>query len=203
MKHFYIFFTVLFILTSCQDSTKEKELELKIRELELRERAIQNRKTPQQEIEKKEEVILPEKLPSKKSVDVLEFGNATIKGTNVIIRTSHSTKSKPKGSFKPNETVVILDEYNPGNSREAITKRKISLYNNSGHQIYSLNPGKAVEVINESYGNYEVIFVHPDYGRLRASINENDLEFITGDAWYKVRRRNGEIGWVFSKFVSR
>jgi hypothetical protein len=126
---------------------------------------------------------------------------ASITGTNVIIRESYSTTSKKLGNFDTNETVKILDEYYPSNSNEAIVAHPINLSNSSGQVVYTLPKGKAVKIISRNNTKVNVSFSHTDYGTLTADVNYSSLESIAGEKWYKVRRNNGETGWVFSKYV--
>jgi hypothetical protein len=127
---------------------------------------------------------------------------ASITGTNVIIRESHSTTSAKLGNFDTNETVKILDEYYPSNNNEAIVATPIHLLNSSGKVVYTLPKGKAVKIISRNSGKVQVSFYHSEYGTLTANINNYDLESIAGEKWYKVKRNNGQTGWVFSKFVN-
>ena len=131
------------------------------------------------------------------------FGNAIIKGNRVIFRESFSTTSKSIGNLNNNESILILDEYSPENYDEAITKRTIRLYNSVGESVHSLPKGKAVQILSEDDNEYNVLFKHPTLGNLNATIIASDLEFISGEKWYKIKRSNGDIGWVFSKFVNR
>jgi len=132
------------------------------------------------------------------------FGDATISGTSVIMRSNHSTSAQVKGKFKSNERVLILDEFNPSNnSNEAITKTAVKLTDNNGNYKYRINPGKAVQIVDADEGVYDVKFYDKKYGYLYATINSEDLELLSGEKWYYVKRSNGTTGWVYSKFVNR
>lgn len=153
------------------------------------------------EKDEKETVSKIDKRNLQNSNELSSFGNASINGRNVIFREHHSTSSRSLGSFSSNERVLVLDEYNPLNLDEAITKSPIKLYNSYGDNVFTLPKGKAVKIINDEGGLYEVSFKHSQFGLLYAKINSYDLEIIAGDKWYKVKRESGKIGWVFSKFV--
>ncbi len=136
--------------------------------------------------------------------DPVPFGDASISAKNVIFRKSHSTTSSKIGKFRRSgERVQILDEYSPSNSDEAITTAPIRLYNSNGYSAYTLPKGKAVRILSDNNGTYQVSFEHPEHGYLHADIVNSDLEFISGDKWYKVKRKDGKIGWVFSKFINK
>lgn len=201
--------SILFI--GCDEQNKAKELELKERELELKEKELQLASNTS---EKAQETTTPAEsatatttnnsLSTTGTIDNYAYANyGTITGSKVIIRSSYSTKSKNKGNFYKGESVEILDEYYPTNDREAISRKQIHLYDNYGRVAYTLVSGKAVEVLSQSNNKYNVRFVHPDYGKLTATVNASDLEFISGDKWYYVRRNNGQTGWVYSKFLRR
>lgn len=137
-------------------------------------------------------------------INSLPFGDASISAKNVIFRKSHSTTSSIIGKFRRSgERVQILDEYSPSNSDEAITSTSIRLYNSNGYSAYTLPKGKAVRILSDNNGTYQVSFEHPKHGNLHANIVNSDLEFISGDKWYKVKRKDGKIGWVFSKFINK
>ena len=140
-----------------------------------------------------------EKAPKTNSNPPVRY--ASIKGKSVIFRESYSTTSNKLGYLNENEQVVILSEYFPSNTNEAISNKVIKLYNSSGMHTYTLPVGKAVKVIGSDGDKCDVSFVHPQYGNLSATIYRSDIDFISGDKWYSIKRHTGETGWVFSKFV--
>jgi hypothetical protein len=127
---------------------------------------------------------------------------ATIKGKSVIFRASHSTTSNKLGNLDDNEQVVILGEYTPSNTNEAISNKEIKLYNSSGTYIYTIPSGKAVKVTSNNGDKCTVSFNIPQYGDMSTTVNRSDIDFISGDKWYSIKRNTGETGWVFSKFVT-
>ncbi len=129
------------------------------------------------------------------------YRRGTINGKSVLMRASHTTKSARLGTFKNGEEVWVIDEYYASNYDEAITRKAINLYFYEGQFAYTLPRGKAVTIINDENGKYRVLFDDPKKGKLYATLNHGDLEFIGGDKWYKVQRFDGKQGWVFSKFI--
>lgn len=201
MKPIYLIILPLFLLISCNNKKDIKEMELKLKELEL-----QQKENELKELEQKQNTPETETKPT---TEVVEYESVSgknygkISGSNVIMRNSHSTSAKNIGNFKNGERVEILDEYKPSNNDEAITKNPIKLYNSNNDLVYTLPRGKAVQVIEElSNDQYEVSFVHKEHGTLTTTIGIEDLEFISGDKWYKVKQTNGKEGWVFSKFLN-
>jgi hypothetical protein len=126
---------------------------------------------------------------------------ASIKGKSVIFRESYSTTSQKLGNLDENEQVVILSEYTPSNTNEAICNKEIKLYNSSGSYIYTIPSGKAVKVTGNNGNTYNISFDIPDYGKMSTKVNRSDIDFISGDKWYSIKRNTGETGWVYSKYV--
>jgi antitoxin component YwqK of YwqJK toxin-antitoxin module len=127
---------------------------------------------------------------------------ASIKGKSVIFRASHSTTSDKLGYLNDNEQVVILREHAPTNANEAISNKEINLHSSSGTYQYTLPKGKAMKVTKNSGTKCNVSFNHHQYGEMSATVNRTDIDFISGDIWYSIKRNTGETGWVFSKFVN-
>lgn len=195
MKKVFVILLALSIF-SCDDKVKEKELELKEKELELQEKQLEQQHQQQTQTTVQEPVAQEELI-----VNEPDFETGIITGKSVIMRKSHTTQSAALGKFRKGETVYILDEYRASNNNEAITKRAVKLYNSSGRYVYTLNPGKAVRIVEDYTDSYRVSFQDTKHGTVYANIDQFDLEFISGDKWYKVQRKNGDVCWVFSKFV--
>lgn len=125
----------------------------------------------------------------------------TITKKAVLMRSSYSTQSSPKGTFKQFEYVDVIEEYEPRNSNEGITKADVELYDEYGKHAETLNPGRAVKIIGREGAKYKVSFVSTKRRTLTATIDRSEIEIISGEKWYRVRRENGETGWVLSRFV--
>ena len=126
---------------------------------------------------------------------------ATIKGQSVILRASHSTTSNKLGYLEDKEQVIILGEYVPSNVNEAISNKSINLYNSNGAYLYTLPKGKAMKVLSNDGTKCKVSYDVPGYGSMTTTVSRYDIDFISGDKWFSIRRNTGEKGWVFSKFV--
>nr|WP_321230746.1 hypothetical protein [uncultured Psychroserpens sp.] len=125
-----------------------------------------------------------------------------INGTNVIMRKEHSTQSKIIGSFKiSGEKVAILDEYYSNNNEETLIDREIIVKTNIGTN-YNLQKGKSVSILSRQNGNVKIQFKDKELRNLTTSINESHLAKTANSKWYQVKRNNGEIGWVFGKFIN-
>ncbi|MFN4909929.1 MAG: hypothetical protein ACK444_07005 [Flavobacteriales bacterium] len=131
---------------------------------------------------------------------------AKITGNNVLVRSDHSIQSNRKGVLKQGQIVTILDEFTPeGNQNEAILRSSTNFYNSySGDLLFTLNKGKAI-VIERFDGNmYNISYEDDRTGKTGyAQLSASQLEFISGDVWYKISTAAGVTGWVFGKFVSK
>ena len=136
-------------------------------------------------------------------LDKLSSNNATkgrVTGSNVIIRSDHTTESPSAGVVAKKGTIVqILDLYRVGNSNEAILKRNVTIVEN-GNKI-TLPEGKAVNILSDRSDSVKASFSTPNYGAIEASISKNNIEAISGQKWYKIKPNDNITGWIFGKFV--
>jgi uncharacterized protein YqfB (UPF0267 family) len=131
-----------------------------------------------------------------------------IMGTSVTMRKEASVKSDKLGSFNNNEEVTVLETKNVNNENEAILTKPIQLYvseSNSGDVAMTLPKGKAVviEKYDADDNKYEVSYQAGDKGKLFAGISADAVETISYSTWYRVKRANGEEGWVLGKFLKQ
>lgn len=173
----------------CEDKeTKQRELDLKEKELELREKELNSGKEEGKE----------------GAATSATVATATIKGKSVIMRQTNSVESAKLGNFDENEKVSILSEARPQNQNQAIAARPIKLYDDyNGKYIATLNKGKALVIESFEGNNYKVSYQHPEFGKLFAAVDAAELESISNEIWYKVKRSNGQEGWVLGKFVQK
>lgn len=125
-------------------------------------------------------------------------------GSSIILRANHSTSSAKLLSMKKGESLEILDEFYPtNNTNEAILRYETRFYDTyDGNYVFKLPEGKAVKVIEHLNGDkVKIAYTQRDKSKGYAIITTDRLQFINGDAWYKVRTQTGKIGWVFGQFV--
>lgn len=123
-----------------------------------------------------------------------------VTGSNVIIRSDHTTESPSAGVVANKGTKVqILDQYSTGDSKEAILKREITIIKN-GNKI-SLPGGKALSILEDRNDSVYASFSTPDYGATEATISKNDIEAMSGEKWYKIRTTDDITGWIYGKFI--
>ena len=135
---------------------------------------------------------------------ISQYSSARITGSNINVRSEHSTTSVRKGSLQLNEIVQVLDVYYPSeNNNEAIIRSKTNFYSEYNNTfMFSLDAGKAVIVIrNISEDTYRISFKNINGGIGYASISSSLLEFINGEKWYLIKSSKSLVGWVFGKYV--
>lgn len=170
----------------------EANADLKAKELELKER----------------ELALKEQEKSKVENTQTSFSaNAKVNGSAVQLRSDHSTTAQSLKSMKKNDLLQIIEEYVPdGNYGQAILTQKTDFFDEYyGSMSFSLPKGKAVMVEGQINGGmYRISYMDAKTKKKGyAKINASLLEFISGKAWYRVKREDGLTGWVYSEFVDK
>lgn len=132
-----------------------------------------------------------------------QYNRGRITGDGVSLRTGHTTTSAKITSLFLNENVTILDYYMPAdNHGEAILKYKYDFYDRAGNYLFSLQKGKAVEVLyNVDENTLATSYKNANGKTGFANISSYQLDFINGEKWYKVRTNQNKTGWVFGKYV--
>lgn len=153
-------------------------------------------------IENKDRLIEKTESNSNELNEEIKNNFATILGTDIIMRKGHSAKSKIVGSFKySGEKVVILETYT--SEKQIVLIKNEIIVNDREGEDNTLQKGKSVKVIaiNEEPPIEILISFKNKKGKTKEGlVSENDLDY-TNEFWCKVRRDNGEIGWVFGKFI--
>lgn len=128
----------------------------------------------------------------------------TITGEGVVLRQMNTTESAKMGSLKKGDKVTIKEQTRPENQNQAITAKEVKLYNDyNGKYMATLNKGKALKIESFDGSMYKVSYMHPEMGKLYATVAPSELETISNEPWYKVRTADGKEGWVLGKFVKK
>jgi hypothetical protein len=126
--------------------------------------------------------------------------SARVTGSNVIIRSDHTTTSASAGVVARKGTIVkILDRYSTGNSDEAILKQGVTIVSN-GTRI-NLPEGKAIDILSDRNDSVRASFSTPEYGATQATISKDAIEAMSGETWYKIRTNDEITGWIYGKFI--
>lgn len=143
--------------------------------------------------EAKIDQLKPSRAESKKA-------EARVTGSNVIIRSDHTTSSSSAGVVAKEGTIVrILDRYTSGNSDEALLKRAVSVNVNGEH--IQLPKGKAIRILADHQESVRASFITTQFGRAEGTIDKADIEAIGGQTWYKIRTTDNITGWIYGKFI--
>lgn len=148
----------------------------------------------------KNDVTFDSKVNENKSPKTSKGEIGYIKGTNVLLRGNHSTKSKIVGSFKSSgEEVEIVGTYIEDKS-QALISEDISFSINDLN--YQLKKGKALNLIEEKDDYYTVSFKGKDLNEQIIKLEKAYVSISDFSKWYKIKRKNGQIGWVYGKFIT-
>lgn len=132
-----------------------------------------------------------------RSNDVAPDVTAIINGSNVVIRSNASTTAKKIGSFKnTGERVNVIKTYADNNKHSGIVRNDFSLNN------YVLKKGKAVQITSYNGTNVNISYQDENNRYKNTTVPLAIVEDTDKQKWYQVQRSNGELGWVFGKFVS-
>ena len=125
---------------------------------------------------------------------------ARVTGSNVIIRSDHTTESPSAGVVAKKGTVVqVIDQFVTANSSEAILSRDITVLEN-GNRI-SVSGGKAIRILADRSDSVRASFSTRNYGFVDATISKDDIEAMSEQRWYKIRTTDGITGWIYGKFI--
>jgi hypothetical protein len=125
---------------------------------------------------------------------------ARVTGTNVIIRSDHTTASQSAGVVAKEGTIVrILDRYTTGDSDEALLKRAVSVKIND--ELIKLPEGKAIRILEDYQDSVRASVITTQFGRAEATIDKTDIEALGGETWYKIRTTDNITGWIYGKFI--
>jgi exonuclease III len=181
-----------------EDNSEEQDLRAK--ELELKEREIALK-------EQQAQMSAGESELTSGNGQTNFSANARVTGSAVQLRQDHSTTAQSLKSMKKNDLLQIIEEFVPdGNYGEAILIQKTDFYDEYyGNLSFSLPKGKAVMVEGRVDGDRYSISYFDIKTKQKgfAKISSNLLEFISGKAWYHVKREDGMTGWVYSEFVEK
>ncbi len=123
-----------------------------------------------------------------------------VTGSNVIIRSNHTTESTSVGMVaREGTTVKILDFYSSGNSKEAILSSDVTVSAN-GRRM-NLTSGKAITILSDQIDSVRVAISGTQYGNIETTISKEHIEPMSGERWYKITTRDDITGWIYGKFI--
>lgn len=125
---------------------------------------------------------------------------ARVTGSNVIIRSDHTTESPSAGVVAREGTEVeILERYFTSGSSEALLKNN-TVINSNGRRI-QVSSGKALRILEDQGDSVHVSLSTRAAGRVETTISKMDVEAMGDQQWYKIRTRDDITGWIYGKFI--
>tara|TARA_R100000306_G_scaffold62450_2_gene70353 strand:- start:1112 stop:3817 length:2706 start_codon:yes stop_codon:yes gene_type:complete len=122
-----------------------------------------------------------------------------INTTDVILRERPNINSSIIKIFKySGEKIEILGAFLPENKQIAVLNRDLN-YSYEYNQA-SLKKGKGVTIISENVGTNMISIDLDNNTSITLNIPTSYLDKINYK-WYKVMTSNGDIGWVYGKFI--
>src|SRR5690606_13620647 len=98
------------------------------------------------------------------------------------------------------ERVKLLEKFKADNKNQGLISREIKVEIDS--KTYNLGKDKAITIIEKSNGVATISFSDENQVARITKISENSIIEIQNDDWFKVKRENGKIGWVYGKFIT-
>lgn len=155
--------------------------------------------------------IKPEEIQKKSKDNIIEVSNnknsesskdiVTISKNKVNLRPNPNTNNEPYDKqLQKNERVEVLD-VTTSQTTEYLIKYSVLCVTIKNEKIM-LNTGKSVTILNH--------FSNTNEFQIRFSDGEKIVEGYVPDksvvekkgVWYKIKTKDGRIGWVFSEFIS-
>jgi len=175
-----------------KDDERQNLIKYKITDLNRKIGNIEPPPKPKKQLTEEKQKIEPPPKPKKQLIGI-------ITASNVNLRDNYTFNSNVIQKLNINEEVIILDKKISTNPSEAITKYEIKVKSSIGP--ITLNKGKFLNIIAESPDQYIVSFKYNN-SEITTNIPASAVEKTSGNYWYKIKTKNGKIGWVYGKFIS-
>ena len=135
-----------------------------------------------------------------KSQDISNQRYGYTKGSDIILRKRPSTKSDILGSFKYNNTqLIILDKQFTGQVQHLLNTDLT--YLSDGYE-FEVPKGKSVTILLKGDMTSTITFKNKNQEEFTTQIDNEFLEENRDEYWYHVEEVNGSrIGWIYGKFV--
>lgn len=151
-------------------------------------------------------VVSPLAVPGKAketpvSPDVYSSGQIT--GTSVNVREDHSLRAKVRARVSIRETVDILEEWNDPGAGSAVLLKDVEIdIPGTGKKL--LRKGTGIVVTSKNEANQTIDFTIPSENASNVlRVPKNTVLEATQWPWFRIRKKNGQEGWIFGKYVSR
>ncbi len=126
-----------------------------------------------------------------------------ITGTNVNVREDHSLRAKVRARVSARETVDILEEWNESGAGSAVLLKDVEIdIPGTGKRL--LRKGLEIAVMSRNEANQTIDFMIPSENTANVlRVPKNTVLETTQWPWFRIRKKNGQEGWIFGKYISR
>ena len=146
-------------------------------------------------------LAVPEKVKETPvSPDVYSSGQIT--GTSVNVREDHSLRAKVRARVSIRETVDILEEWNDPGADSAVLLKDVEIdIPGTGKKL--LRKGTGIVVMSRNDSNQTIDFTIPSENTANVlRVPKNTVLETTRWPWFRIRKKNGQEGWIFGKYIS-
>jgi hypothetical protein len=133
---------------------------------------------------------------------------ARVKSASAVLYKAPSSQSaKVATNLAADETVTVIERQYGSSVDEIILYHEMPAYTTparSGEPAATLPSGTTVRIERFDKGNetYYVRYEHPQKGRLYGAVTASQLETLNYSYWFRIRRANGQEGWVPGRFLN-
>ncbi len=220
-KKSWITFAIIGILAAViiymvlQNNKAPKQLSLveqKRQELQNKRQTLEDKNQVTQlnsEIKQIEAALKGQEPPAPKQEDPYR-GDASVNGTNVIMRKAPSTDGEKLGYFEPNEALTVVDMRETETQLEGKLQSDLPFFDNYNGSdnpkdikiTLPSNTAVSIDRVDYAQKRYDISYKHGDIGKVFTSLAFGEIVITNGKKWYKVQRKSGEQVWVFGKFLN-
>lgn len=135
--------------------------------------------------------------------DLVGTHKAVIIGKNAAIKSGPGFSTETLGTFDENEKVT-MGEYKVVQSEgEGILGKPIKLTGNAGSITLAKGKSVLIEKTDDASSTALAVYEDPAKGRYEAEVKFDVFETRMYAVWHQVKRANGDIGWVFGKYLQQ
>ncbi len=139
------------------------------------------------------------------SIDVNPSRQLTgqITGTSVNVRDDHTLRAKARARVSIRETVDILEKWNDPGDASAVLLKDVEI-DTPGTGKRLLRKGTGIAVISKNEDNQTIDFtISSETNASVLRVPKNAVLETTQWPWFRIRKRNGQEGWIFGKYISQ
>ncbi|HLP96693.1 MAG TPA: hypothetical protein VK168_21775 [Saprospiraceae bacterium] len=133
--------------------------------------------------------------------DLVGSNKAIITGKNVSIKNGPGFATETLGTYDENEPVTMGDYKVVQSEGEGILGKPVKLSGSGGSITLAKGKSVMIEKTDDANGTALAAYEDPAKGRFEAEVKLDVFETRMYAVWHQVKRANGDIGWVFGKYL--